>query len=168
MKKLQLFILLVLGGNVLLGQRIERQVWACAGQTVNLQGYNFSFTVGENAVSLLQSSNNPYLQRQGFQQKPLIVTSVHSHDDFTGFHIYPNPAGNFLIIEFNDKQAIKPLIAIYDVNGKTQSFKLSNYKSDSNALQLDLSSLSRGMYFLVITNTKSLQRQAFRIIKSFE
>ncbi|MDD4673290.1 MAG: T9SS type A sorting domain-containing protein [Bacteroidales bacterium] len=63
-----------------------------------------------------------------------------------GVVVYPNPSNGYVKIDF-DKQIKKAIVSVYDISGKlleTQEF------SDTMSEQVDLSSLSKRIYFLKI------------------
>ena len=72
------------------------------------------------------------------------ITSANGPDFLSGFHIYPNPATDFIHIDFNLPEGV---IYIYDLNGKIQGHM--ELSSGSNTVAL--SGLSKGTYILRLT-----------------
>jgi hypothetical protein len=83
-----------------------------------------------------------------------VVTSVSSLPNNNQFNIYPNPASDFLTIEFNDNELIS--VNVIDVQGRVV-IKKDNIRSNA---KIDVSVLSNGIYQLKIvgTNTYVVQK----------
>lgn len=74
------------------------------------------------------------------------------NNNFTGFNVYPNPSENTITITAtNPFGTVKS--QIIDLRGRVISNNKPTY-IDVNHLQLDISQLSEGSYFLVIENEK--------------
>jgi ELWxxDGT repeat protein len=67
-------------------------------------------------------------------------------------HVYPNPSSGTMTVEANDLSIITA-IEVYDITGK----RIVASAADSNAVQLDLSSISKGLYILkVVSDTMTV------------
>jgi len=70
------------------------------------------------------------------------VTDIHEH----GINIYPNPASDFLTIEFDDPPAQDIEFVVFEYTGKRiRNFQFSGFQSQ---YQLQISELSPGFYYL--------------------
>jgi len=76
------------------------------------------------------------------------TTALYQPKSETDFLVYPNPASSTLNIELNDDQLIKKIVEMYNVMGQ----KVLNHtlESGQNILQLSVSEISIGIYFLRI------------------
>ncbi len=78
------------------------------------------------------------------------------YDDPSPFLIYPNPATDYLILDFNgiskDRQ-----IRILDVAGR----KIQDYKSDQSNIRIDTYELSQGIYIIQVTEDNLEWTQKF-------
>lgn len=77
-------------------------------------------------------------------------------------NIFPNPAKDYIEInyQFRKKQPLK--VKIYDAQGRETSIILDeNFQSETNSVKLDISSLSEGVYFI------NLQSNSETVTKSF-
>lgn len=70
--------------------------------------------------------------------------------NFNSYLLYPNPTKTFVNIEFNTNVSEKINVNIYDVQGKL--VLNVNSKIDGHKVQLDVSYLSKGMYFVELKN----------------
>lgn len=74
--------------------------------------------------------------------------------------IYPNPAGEFVFIETDQKWEI---IEIFDINGSIVKTKVE--KQDNGLIKLNTSDLIRGVYFVKLSNLKRTEIKRIIISK---
>jgi hypothetical protein len=67
-------------------------------------------------------------------------------DDHIG--IYPNPASNEIVLEWNNLTAHSLELSITDLTGKTLYHSISHSIGSSSALSVDIRSLENGTYFM--------------------
>lgn len=75
----------------------------------------------------------------------------------TSFEIYPNPAEEFIWIEFNkriDDQKIE--FKIYSIDGKIWLNDKINYSQDKNTYKIPVNELKKGMYFIQVTTSSEI------------
>lgn len=81
---------------------------------------------------------------------PALATNSY---DFIGLNVYPNPTNNFIRVvantPLNDAKT-----KIIDLRGRTV-LENNSYLINSNNIEIDLSSLSNGSYFLIIEDSKN-------------
>jgi len=77
------------------------------------------------------------------------------------FNIQPNPASNFISISAKNLNVSLEIIDIYSLSG--QVFK--SEKINSSNAQIDISELSKGLYFLKMV-TKSEKIYSSRFVKN--
>ncbi len=65
---------------------------------------------------------------------------------YNTFNIYPNPAKDFIFIDFLNSEILDVQILIYDITGK----ELLSKKVNNNDNKIDISSLKSGVYFIKI------------------
>ena len=82
-----------------------------------------------------------------FVKTPVSTAGIEENEIFTQVQIYPNPANNQLTIDFNELENSIDLVKIKDVTGKT-ILELKN--KDSKLIQVDVSTLSSGLYQVVL------------------
>ncbi|MEI6021747.1 MAG: T9SS type A sorting domain-containing protein, partial [Bacteroidota bacterium] len=99
----------------------------------------------------------PYGQNAYVLSEPLIVNSIAQFCNLTGLsrleqdqqiQFYPNPASNKLTVAYSNANNIA-LPKVFDISGK--ELKVPIFTDTNNAqLQLDVSALSKGLYFISI------------------
>ncbi|MCB9330719.1 MAG: T9SS type A sorting domain-containing protein [Lewinellaceae bacterium] len=89
-----------------------------------------------------------------------VTTSTFLSSNRDGFHVYPNPFSDFIIIEGNRKDY---QIEIWDLSGNLIFTKSCETKAEMN--QIDLSSLKKGIYFLTIKGTNNEIYKTIKLVK---
>lgn len=80
-------------------------------------------------------------------KNPTSTAGIDENDLFSSVSIYPNPANDQLTIDFKELESGIDVVQIKDITGKT-ILELKN--KDSKAIQVDVSTLSQGMYHVVL------------------
>ena len=87
-----------------------------------------------------------------------IYTNINNKKVLAGIKIYPNPASDFVTIEFENIGNSNIEIDIYDANGRLAK----EVKTNKNSYVLDVSALNQGSYLAIIkTDVKMLAREVF-------
>ncbi len=73
---------------------------------------------------------------------------------FTSFSVYPNPATNILNISINNASINNAKVSIYTISGQ----QIMNSNMSSNNIQLNIESLSKGVYFVNIINENGFNK----------
>ncbi|WP_346858431.1 FG-GAP-like repeat-containing protein [uncultured Draconibacterium sp.] len=76
------------------------------------------------------------------------------------FKVFPNPTNGFINIEFDSFSSAKTLLEIFNLHG--QRIYMEEYYPISTIKRIEVSTLSKGVYFLKISN--SMRQQAEKII----
>jgi hypothetical protein len=163
MKKIIIFLVLLLAINLSFAQSLSRKVIGSAGILHN-NNYKLSFTVGEPAITKLTNSANTLCQ--GFQQGDLDIDTttgipVIGNEEFY-FKLFPNPNnGNFTF--YYHLPSINAEFQILDVVGRVV------YKNSiigvEGSLIIDASYLSNGIYFYQIISNKETAQGKFVVQK---
>jgi Secretion system C-terminal sorting domain len=147
-KSILLFLLTVtIGLSFLHGQnKIEKTVFASAGEVTKSGNYTVEWTIGEAIIGLSESSNNKAYQ--GFHHPLFTLVSV---DDLNAsalkVELFPNPVSeNELIIQFKEWSG-QAKMAIYDMNGRLLWQKEVQNVSNE-AYKVDVGFLSSGNFLL--------------------
>lgn len=90
---------------------------------------------------------------------PLIGVGINENKVQTnGLRVYPNPASNSVTLEWSKELQVQSL-AVFDYLGReVQREQVSN---NTSSIQLDVSALPQGMYFLHLQTEKDLQTAKF-------
>tara|TARA_B100000579_G_C22831248_1_gene856111 strand:+ start:1919 stop:2413 length:495 start_codon:yes stop_codon:yes gene_type:complete len=138
---------------------ISPSVLSTAGTTLQTNGYNLSFTIGELAIETFVQGE--YVVTQGFNQEDYIITPLESPSDNVRVSIFPNPTQDVLNISFIDFQG-KADILIRDIKGNLIHSKKGC--TTINQQSFDISTFAQGIYFLEIT-TNSTELRVYKIQK---
>ncbi len=92
----------------------------------------------------------------------LLVTSLENGKNPPSYTIYPNPVNHRISIVYDQKNKVRTHLQIHDARGDLQFSKLATI-SKGNGLTINLSSLSKGVYFLSLREKSEVRR--FKIIK---
>ncbi|MCG6186245.1 T9SS type A sorting domain-containing protein [Maribellus maritimus] len=79
---------------------------------------------------------------------------------FTGSKMYPNPARDFVILEFDKSKSSPTEIALYDLSGKIQQKTITHNLNDIN---LNIQKLTRGIYFIEVKTNSD--KKVFKLVK---
>jgi hypothetical protein len=158
LKLLLLANLVFLSGIQIFGQAAvnKRSTLSLGGANQNQTGRSLSIqqSIGQSSVIGIVQSNN-YALSQGFIQ-PGFGAGENAISDTGQLNacLFPNPLNTNLSIEFSDEISTLINVEICNVLGKVV-FK--NQYSASQKLEIDLSQLSNGIYFIkIITANKQL------------
>ena len=89
------------------------------------------------------------------------ISDKFTHSDF--IKIYPNPAKDFIEIDFSELQLESNQIQIIDMQGKISSYYLSNQGNKS--YQLNTTDFRNGIYFMQLTTNKGILSKIFSVVK---
>lgn len=103
---------------------------------------NLSIT---NSLDSLLTMNGTPINGAVFQFTPLTVGLKDFSNDLVDFNLYPNPATESITIELAQVQQNQP-IQLIDLSGKI----VLNTRSSAKKQQLDVSTLSKGIYFVKV------------------
>lgn len=131
-------------------------------------GLSLSYTVGEMVIKTGTSLSGTFVLTQGFQQPNLRTVGIDDLEIELGYHVYPNPTTGPLMIELNSSQPLILYLAIYDLIGQQTLIPRQEARLMGKfTTQMDLSSLSDGVYLLAIINEKKRIIRTLRIEKYF-
>lgn len=163
MKKSIFIIILCSLGFVSFGQSIERQVMGSAGEAVQNGTAGLSYTVGQQATA--SQIISAVKLTQGFQQADLEESSI-VLDLSTSIKalVFPNPTVNKLHLKSDlytlgiDQLNYK----VFDLHGKL----VFSGNIASNGGEIDVSSLAKSTYTLVLKSKDLKFNQRIRFVKA--
>jgi hypothetical protein len=160
-KILGLFIVVVSANSY--SQQLSHQVLVPLAGIASDKNLNYTQTVGETAVEILECSD--YVFTQGFQQ-PGIKLSVETPPPGTGVKVYPNPATDIVTIELFGEKARTFKIEFLDITGTVviNARKVFNEQYWQKE-QIDIVNLIRGFYLVRITSEDKIVNRSFKIEK---
>jgi len=143
---------------------ITPQVVATAGNYYKdiATGYSVSWTLGEPVIATLTNGNTTLTQ--GFQQPSYNVVAI-TNQPIEGFtiNVYPNPATDFIVIDWVSNEQDMLYISLFNMAGKLISEQ--SYASTQNKVSMNLSQLASAQYILEIRNKKNSISKIYQILK---
>jgi hypothetical protein len=86
-------------------------------------------------------------------------------DDGLFFNVYPNPASEYLIIQFNESIAVDFKISMYDITGRQILLPVKEKITAGNyAIYVPVDFLPPGMYFITIQDNETRQVYSKKIV----
>jgi len=119
------------------------------------------------AISLL--NNSPTYRDHIFEEvsMPDVIAGTeikHIEDGSTYLKIRPNPATNKVYIDFIDQSISEDKLQVFDVSGKLVTNYVMNPVS-GGGIELDISRLNEGFYFISVTDTSTGVVRSGKLIK---
>jgi len=158
-------LLLFYGANTYAQQpSIERYVIASTGGTwTNGSNMQVDFTIGEVAVTTLNSSNN--ILTQGFQQPMEDGVFINEVDEGIIITFFPNPVKDFLMLQILNAEEQNFDIELYDLLGQlVVKYPGVTGNSGTSVFTYDMKSLAPGTYFIHVAGKNSFIKN-FKILK---
>ncbi|MCC6447858.1 MAG: T9SS type A sorting domain-containing protein [Chitinophagaceae bacterium] len=87
------------------------------------------------------------LQNDVFYSQIVSVTNTKKQNTYS---LYPNPADDFLILDYQNIKNTKAEIRIYDARGILIQNEFTFLSSNSNQIKVDVSCLPTGVYYFVV------------------
>ncbi|MCF8368640.1 MAG: PKD domain-containing protein [Bacteroidales bacterium] len=124
---------------------------------------------GNNSNAAVMLLNNTSTYRDYFEEKidlPEVVKSEqikHIGENESYLNIYPNPATNIAFIELIHNAGIEGNLQVHDVSGK----RISDIPTTlvAGGLEMDISKLKQGFYFISLTDANSGFIQIGKLVK---
>lgn len=163
MLKKYLFILFFITGGAITAaaQSLSPTVLSSSGGFGSSDGTSLGWTTGE--VMVRTFSDGSTLLTQGFHQGNLTVSTAvdEMSESAMDVQIYPNPVDDILNVEFKNMVDQTIQVKLVDLTGKTVLRK--EFSQPSNAVRLNLNSVSSGSYMLEVRAAD--KRKVFKIVK---
>ncbi len=153
-KTITLFLLLVILANIKAQETV-----GSAGQDLNNAQINTTFTIGEPVINTLSSNSNTILS--GYHQPHLKIDAISIKEGKEwNISIYPNPATNYVNVDWDNKSINYLKYTLLDVNGK-----IILQGQNTENLRINVEAISSGNYFLHL-NSNNKQSQIYKIQKT--
>ncbi|HOU29673.1 MAG TPA: T9SS type A sorting domain-containing protein [Bacteroidales bacterium] len=156
-------VALILFSFAVNGQQLSHQVLVPGAGLIVSGGISYSQTIGETAVEII--GDFEHVLTQGFQQPRLKVT-VGEAPHGNGVKVYPNPATDYVNVEFFGETSRAYSVTIININGqKIFADELDFNGSHWYVREIPLRNLARGFYFIRIVSKDELINRSFKIEK---
>jgi hypothetical protein len=112
------------------------------------------FLIDLNVNTTHNNSGNPYTIE--YDKNLYLSFSVTQSSDIVdpfvkkGFRVYPSPANNYFVVEWNNDELRITSIDLYTIQGTKVETKAIEKYPDEKMVKIDVSNLSKGMYLVVI------------------
>lgn len=163
--KASLSILLMLLPFFGISQQFKRQTIGSLGGTHSGGGLIVTYTAGETRVL---SKNPSFYNTEGFQQGDLSGLVNLEERMFTegSIHLFPNPARNQLNLQIESFPTEGISVEVIDALGRSIALPTQQDSSSESAqFKIEVSSLSAGIYFLVVRSRDGEIRKSLKFQK---
>jgi hypothetical protein len=158
-----LILLLLLSSTIGFSQQLSHQVLVPAAGLATSGVINYSQSIGETAVEMINGSG--FILTQGFQQ-PGMKNLTDPTPLGTGVEVYPNPATDFINVKLFGSEARKFRIEIINIAGTIISSTTIDFITSYNLVQhIDISNLTFGFYFVRVASNDGKISRVFKIEK---
>ncbi|MFK7921035.1 MAG: T9SS type A sorting domain-containing protein [Bacteroidia bacterium] len=162
------FSLLCLMGLSFTGtaQSLDRFVIGVTGGTATAGNAQIEYTVGEMAVTTLETG--AFILNQGFHQSnPPFNTAIEKPLQISlSYKLYPNPTNGKVQLELEAGEVVDLKIAVYDVQGRLTSVTAQNFSRQKNInTEFDLSQQASGLYFIRVLSPNGEIAKSFKVEK---
>lgn len=142
------------------------QVVGTTGKAVTESGLNFQYTVGEPIIATFKKQGVNIVLTQGFNQPDVCLPVTSTQPElWSGWDIqvYPNPASDWLTVQFTSPSSQTLQCNIFGPDGKVV---VSDVTASPTGVQIDVSALSSGLYYLQLNDPVSGASGSVRFVKS--
>jgi hypothetical protein len=161
--RLTVFFIVFSGPLWAQGPTLVNQVLASTGHAATLNGWQWSYTVGEGVIATLEGTG--FGMTQGFHQ-PEFAAFVATHDlDLEAWQlaVFPNPTADRLTVRYRDEAGRTLVATVVDLLGRTV---LANEPlPTASGSQLDCSAFQPGAYLLFLREPVSGASATVRFIR---
>lgn len=167
MKKLEFLLTVIFSG---VAGSFFCQVQSNAPEVIATDGNFFSCSCGSISWTIGEPVSDTYLSTnaltKGFHQpKKIAVSNLSDLNKKNNLLAYPNPAADYLKLDFTRMEPGVYSIELFETSGKFLKQSVTNITGEKINENFDLSDFSNGLYLLKITNTANANTQSFRITK---
>jgi hypothetical protein len=156
-------ILLLGVGTTLYSQQLSHQVIVPLAGVISGKSVNYSQTVGETAVEIINCSS--YTFTQGFQQ-PGIHHLTDVQPGGNGVDVYPNPVINDLKVKLFGNIPRDFVVEVITITGTIVISERISFTDEYNyEAAIPMGSLTKGLYFIRIWSTDKIINRTFKIEK---
>jgi len=144
-------------------QELTHQVLVPVAGVSSTGSINYSQTIGETAVEIINSSD--FVFTQGFQQPGIKVSKVNPPPG-NGVKVYPNPVTEYVTVELFGSDTREFRIEFITISGTT--FKVENlgFKNQYwHIEQYSVEKFSKGLFIIRIISKDGIINRTFKIEK---
>ena len=165
-----ILIILILGSAPVLQAQsaqasLSPQVIASMGGFFSNEAGSLSWTMGETVIATHTSAANDLYLTHGFQQPTYFLDVSAEKIKLPDFRVkvYPNPATDFIRVEWETETQKEVIVELYDLIGRRVSQKKSD--DSANHIQINMQSLQRSAYLLKVYTKDRKYSRTYRVVK---
>jgi len=144
-------------------QELTHQVLVPVAGVISAASINYSQTIGETAVEIINCSD--FVFTQGFQQ-PGIKLSKENPPPGNGVKVYPNPVTDFVTIELFGNITREFRIEFFAISGTILRLENLVFKDQYWYIQqYSVEKFSKGLFFIRIFSEDGVMNRTFKIEK---
>ena len=157
-------MLVVFSGGLIAQQySLSPVVVSSGGSYSSSGGYSLSATVGEIAVTTLESGS--YILTQGFQQSYDIGVGIRESGLDWSINAWPNPVSDFLTIQFRVREPMDLNVEIMDITGRKYLIRELYNISRDEIVTFNLSGYRKGIYLVRVYTPDQRVQKVYKIQK---
>jgi hypothetical protein len=158
-----LILLFLISGVKISAQTLALQVLVPVAGDTSTGTLNYSQTIGETAVEIINGSD--FILTQGFQQ-PGIKISQENPPPGNGVRVYPNPVTDFVTIELFGDKTREFRIEFFTISGTMLQVENLVFKNQYWHIQpYSVENYSKGLFFIRIISKDGVISRIFKIEK---
>lgn len=150
--------LILAWGHFGFGQTNDRSILSNAGKPLSNGTLQLNFTMGEPIVGLVGSTTSI---DQGFWASQAILEPMPYTENPTGIAVYPVPVNDILNVATSGQQLVG--LQVFSIDRRMVISKIITV--DVTEHQIDLSTISKGVYVLQLFLEEASETLLFKIIK---
>ncbi|MBE0674587.1 MAG: T9SS type A sorting domain-containing protein [Bacteroidales bacterium] len=160
MRRLILLLTVIFPATILFGQQKLEVISSAGGYSVS-GGISISWTLGETIIPNFTSPDGTITLAHGFQQKLIITKVEEAIGNPVLVTVYPNPASEYVRIEFDQPVDAEIRLSVIDFRGKV--VLTEPIVTGTSLYEVNMQSLSSGIYYLRLQKGRFLN--VYRVVK---
>jgi hypothetical protein len=128
---------------------------------IQVYGYASAFNANSCYRVRVSTSASNFRTADGSEQNSNEIVSAEKVIGLEGLNLFPNPANNTLTINYFTPSMENTTIEIYDLMGQLVNSINANATEGFNSRELDLTSMSNGVYFLKVNQNNNTLTSKF-------
>lgn len=160
MRRLILLLTVIFPATILFGQQKLEVISSAGGYSVS-GGISISWTLGETIIPNFTSPDGTITLAHGFQQKLIITKVEEAIGNPVLVTVYPNPASEYVRIEFDQPVDAEIRLSVIDFRGKV--VLTEPIVSGTSLYEVNMQNLSSGIYYLRLQKGRFLN--VYRVVK---
>lgn len=136
------------------GSTMSRQVGIFSGEVASDSMFTYSYYLDRDSTNLVTVDSVNTITE-------VVSSVVDSYFTIQDVNIYPNPANDYLFINFEVKENNPVQLTVFGITGQALIHEKINTNCGTNSTKLDVTNLETGIYFLKMQNTEYFKTLKF-------